>query len=338
MVDAVGQDDDELVYVRQLADQTAVALANARMVEEIRGLNRNLERKVEERTAELTRTLAQLQETQSQLVHREKMASVGQLVAGVAHEIKNPMNFIHGNLHLLREYTDTLKEGLRTYETAILNTIPDSQPRIDEVREQLELDYVLDDLKPVFEACDEGCERSMEIIEDLLTFSRLDRAEISKIDLRKALKSTLALVRGRLEDVELVEQYSEVPPVECMANQINQVLLNLIANAADAVAGRPGARISVRTRPLSRDRVRVEVEDTGCGIEPEHLKRIFEPFYTTKPVGEGTGLGLAVSYGVIDRHEGSIQVKTKVGEGTRFCIELPVSFRGRVADTSPEAI
>jgi signal transduction histidine kinase len=330
--------DEDLVYVRQLADQAAVALANARMVEEIRGLNRDLERKVKERTAELTRALAQLQETQSQLVHREKMASVGQLVAGVAHEIKNPMNFIQGNLHLMREYTDTLTEGLRTYEAAILNAVPESQGRIDEIRAQLELDYVLGDLKPVFEACDEGCERSMAIIEDLLTFSRLDRADISKIDLRKALKSTMALVRGRLSDVELVEQYGDIPLVECMASQINQVFLNLVSNAADAVAGRPDARITVRTRPLSRERVRIEVEDTGCGIDPEHLPRIFEPFYTTKPVGEGTGLGLAVSYGVIDRHEGCIQVRTRVGEGTRFIVELPVSFRGRPADEGEEVI
>lgn len=330
--------EDDLVYVRQLADQAAVALANARMVDEIRSLNRDLEKKVDERTETLTKTLKELQEAQSQLVHREKMASVGQLVAGVAHEIKNPMNFIQGNLHLLREYTDTLTEGLRTYESAILGSVPDSQKRIDELREQLELDYVLGDLKPVFEACDEGCERSMEIIEDLLTFSRLDRAEVSKIDLRKALKSTLALVRGGLSGTELVEQYSDVPLVECMANQINQVLLNLLSNAADAVAGRPLARITVRTRPLSRERVRVEVEDTGCGIEPEHIGRIFEPFYTTKPVGEGTGLGLSVSYGVIDRHQGSIQVKTKVGEGTKVSIELPVSFEGRVVEETDEAI
>lgn len=330
--------DDDLVYVQQLADQAAVALANARMVDEIRSLNRDLEKKVAERTERLTETLHELQEAQSQLVHREKMASVGQLVAGVAHEIKNPMNFIQGNLHLLREYTDTLAEGVRTFETVIRGSIPDSDERIHDLREQLELDYVLGDLKPVFEACDEGCERSMEIIGDLLTFSRLDRAEVSRIDLRKALKSTLALVRGGLTDTELVEQYSDIPLVECMANQINQVLLNLLSNAADSVKGRPHARITLRTRPLSRERVSLEVEDTGCGIEPEHVGRIFEPFYTTKPVGEGTGLGLAVSYGVVDRHEGSIRIKTKVGEGTKVTIELPVSFRGRVAEKEDGAL
>ncbi len=317
-----GGDDRRLLHV--LANQGAVAIENALAVERLRLLNRDLERKVRERTRELARTVEELQGAQAQLVHQEKMASLGQLVAGIAHEINNPLNFVQGNLHFLRDHAEALVGAVEDYEKVVGEKAPAASPDMARIREQYDLDYVASDLASVLAACDEGVERTTTLVQDLRVFSHLDRGERSDADLHEALDSTLTLLRSRLRGLEVVKHYGEIPRVECLASQINQVFMNLLANAADAV-GETGT-ITIRTARLGEDRVRIEVEDDGPGIEPEHLDRIFEPFFTTKEVGRGTGLGLAISYGVVSRHSGGIRVRTEPGCGTCFEVDLPVAF------------
>jgi signal transduction histidine kinase len=319
-----GGDDRRLLQT--LANQGAVALENALALDQLRELNQTLEQKVEQRTRELAATLDELRSAQSQLLHKEKMASLGQLVAGIAHELNNPLNFVSGNLGNLREYHETLARALEEIEQIAREADAGNAERLAALREQHDLDYVLGDVGPLFAAMDEGIERATTIIRELRTFSRLDKGEASEVDLAASLDAAVNLVRGRLAGVDVVREYGDVPPVECLEGQIAQVLVNLLANAADAVAG--AGRITLRTRRGGADTAVVEIEDTGVGIADDALEKIFEPFYTTKPVGGGTGLGLAISYGIVSRHHGRIQVESRVGAGTCFRIEIPLHFRG----------
>jgi len=307
--------------LQTLANQGALAVENALALVELRALNRNLEHKVSERTAELRTALDELRATQGQLVHQEKMASVGRLVAGVAHEMNNPLNFVQGNMHHLREHTRALAAALADYERALA----EAGAPVAEVRERHDLDFVLGDLGPVFDACGEGVERTLAIVKDLRTFSRLDSGRPSRIDLIEALESTLTLLAGRLREIEVVREYAEVAPVEGLEGQIQQVFMNLLANAADAVWER--GRITIRVLPAGADGVAVEIEDDGCGIPEAERDRIFEPFYTTKEVGRGTGLGLAISFGIVARHSGRLSVRSEVGRGSCFRVEIPTRFR-----------
>jgi signal transduction histidine kinase len=310
--------------LKTLANQGALAVENALALVELRALNRNLERKVEERTAELREALVELRDTQGQLVHQEKMASVGRLVAGVAHEMNNPLNFVQGNIHHLREHTRALSAALADYERTLGEAQGAAQQAIPRVRELHDLDFVQGDLGPLFDACGEGVERTLAIVKDLRTFSRLDSGKPSQIDLVEAVESTLTLLANRLREVELVREYGELPGVECLEGQIQQVFMNLLSNALDAVQER--GRIVIRLQPAGADAVAVEIEDDGCGIPEEQRDQIFEPFFTTKEVGRGTGLGLAISFGIVARHAGRLSVRSQVGRGSCFRVELPVRF------------
>lgn len=326
-----GGDDRRLLQT--LANQGAVAIEHALALEQLRDLNRDLEGKVAERTRDLAGALAELRDTQTQLVHREKMASVGQFVAGIAHEINNPLAFIEGNLHFLRSYTGTLARALARLEAAAERQ-GELRDAIEAIRREEQLDEVLGDLESVFDGCAEGVQRTTSLVRDLRTFSRVDDAECMPIDLHEAFDSTLNLLRSKLVGIELVRDYGEdVPLVECLAGQVNQVLMNLLANACDAVA--EGGRITVRTR-CAGARVVFEVEDDGCGIEPAVAERIFDPFYTTKEVGQGAGLGLSISYGVVARHGGSLRVQSEPGRGACFRVELPVRFAGDRRAPAPD--
>jgi signal transduction histidine kinase len=315
-------DDRRLLHT--LANQGGVAIDNALALEQLREFNRDLEKKVGERSSELAEALEELRETQAQLVHQEKMASVGQLVAGIAHEINNAINFIQGNIHYLRKYTEALTGSLEDYERVVTERSPDSAAELEKVRSAHRLAYVLEDLESAFAGCEEGVERTTTLVKNLRTFSRLDLAELSRVNVHEALESALSLLKGRLSRIRVVKDYGEIPPVECLGSQLNQVFMNLLSNAVDAV-GESGT-ITIRTRPQGEGRVAIEIEDDGCGIEPEHLGRIFEPFFTTKAVGQGTGLGLAIIYGVLTRHRAEIRVRSEVGRGACFEVELPVEF------------
>jgi signal transduction histidine kinase len=296
------------------------------MTARIRDLTNNLEDQVAARTRALEDTLRELRETQAQLVHQEKMASIGQFVAGIAHEMNNPLAFVEGNLHFLRQYTETLVEALAAYEQEVRAGDPSLYERLETLREKLELGYVIEDLESVFDGCADGVQRTTGLVHDLRTFSRLDDGARGELHLAEALDSTLNVLSGRLAGVQVTRDYADVPPVECLASQINQVFLNLVSNAVDAVEGE--GHIWLRTRDLGDGRVCVEVEDDGCGMDESVAARVFEPFYTTKEVGRGTGLGLSVSFGIVERHAGRISVESERGRGSCFRVELPIRYVG----------
>ena len=301
-------------------------LARARALVRLRLLQVELA----DRNIDLERALEELKLTQAQLVHQGKMASLGRFVAGVAHEMNNPLNFVQGNLYHLRRYAQTLGAALERYQE-VVELLARSSGKPPEVREEFDLEFVASDLGSVLDACEEGVERATTLVKDLLTFSHHGGSERAATDLHKGIDSTLTLLSDRLRGVRVVREYGELPTVECIASQMNQVFMNLLANAADALDG--SGTITIRTFCLPQDRVGVEVRDDGPGIPPETLCRVFDPFFTTKEVGEGTGLGLSISYGVVARHGGDLRVESEPGEGTRFLLELPV--RLAAADPDP---
>jgi two-component system NtrC family sensor kinase len=293
--DRLTAEDRQLLLT--LANQSSIAIQNARAFDEIADLNATLEVRVEDRTREL-------HEAQAQLMQSEKMRSLGQLVAGVAHELNNPIGFVHANLQLLHEYVRKL--------VAAQHAGADTS-RIEAAIEKL------------LSRSREGTERVTKIVQDLRTFSRMDSAELADVDLNEEIDRTLTLMEPRLRDgVEVERDYGELPRVRCYAGQLNQVFMNLLMNACDALDGKGRIRIRSRVRPGG---VRIEFQDDGPGIPPEVQVRMFEPFYTTKPVGKGTGLGLSISYGIVERHGGRMLVGSAPGEGTTFVIELPLVAR-----------
>jgi signal transduction histidine kinase len=284
---------DERQLLGTLANQSAIAIENARAFDEIAQLNKTLEARVEERTHEL-------RDTQAQLVQSEKMRSLGQLVAGVAHELNNPIGFVHANLQLLDEYVTRLL-----------------QPDLDAEKRRKTQEAIT----KLLTRSREGTERVKRIVQDLRTFSRTDQAELQQVALNDEIDRTLALIEPRLKGIEVVRDYGELPPVRCFAGQLNQVFLNLLMNACDALDGRGKIRIETRAQAPG---VVLRFEDDGPGMPPEVLSRIFEPFFTTKAVGKGTGLGLSLSHGIVARHGGEMEVDSQPGAGARFTIRLPL--------------
>ena len=280
--------------LRTLANQSAIALENAKAFDEIAQLNENLEERVESRTREL-------REIQVQLMQNEKLKSLGQLVSGVAHELNNPIGFVHANLQLLDEYIEKL---LRS----------DADP--------VERDRTRAAISKLLLRSREGTERVKGIVQDLRTFSRLDQADLQEAVLNDEIDRTLTLMKPRLRDgIEIVRDYDEIPAIRCYPGQLNQVFLNLLMNACDAMTR--GGRITVRTRAQDAG-IRIDVSDEGEGIAPEVMGRIFDPFFTTKPVGQGTGLGLSISHRIVEQHGGRIYAHDNPAGGTIFSLELPL--------------
>ena len=276
---------------------------------------------LERRNEELRRSKHELERLQAQIIQSEKMASLGQLAAGVAHELNNPAGFIYGNMELLSESARGLERLLALYDAAPLPC--DAAARVRALKEETDYENALADLGSIIADCRDGAERIRDVVQNLRTFSRLDEAEFKKVDIHEGIESTLRLLARyyTAENVRLVRDYGELPPVDCYAGQLNQVWLNLLVNAAYAV--RRGGEVRIETRREGEAAV-VAVHDTGDGISPEHLPRIFDPFFTTKPIGEGTGLGLSVTYSIIERHHGQIAVASRPGTGTTFTVTLPV--------------
>ena len=296
---------DERQLLRTLANQSAIAIENAKAFDEIAQLNKTLEARVEERTREL-------RDTQAQLVQSEKMRSLGQLVAGVAHELNNPIGFVHANLQLLEEYVERLMHT-----------------EADPARRQRTRDAI----EKLLSRSQEGAGRVKQIVQDLRTFSRTDQAELTQVSLNEAIQRTLALMEPRTKNGIVVERdLGELPEVRCYSGQLNQVFMNLLMNACDAMDGR--GKITVRTRPAD-DGVVLEFQDDGPGMTPEVRGRIFEPFFTTKPVGKGTGLGLSISHGIVERHGGSMTVESAPGEGACFTIRLPLEPPPELISSAP---
>ncbi|MCC4114225.1 PAS domain S-box protein [Aromatoleum toluclasticum] len=306
-----------------------------RAEEALRESRDRLEDRVRERTAELEKTNATLQgekqhqqtlirkleEAHNQLLQAEKMASIGQLAAGVAHEINNPVGFVNSNLGTLQRYAEDLLRLLSAYESIEGSLTTEQSEAIACVKEEIDAAYLREDIGGLLTESLDGLQRVKRIVQDLKDFSHVDKAERELANLEAGLESTLNVVRNEIKyKADVVKEYGSLPPIECFPSQLNQVFMNLLVNAAHAIDDR--GLITLRTG-YDEKVVWVEVEDTGKGIRPDHLSRIFEPFFTTKEVGKGTGLGLSLSYGIVNRHHGFIEVRSELGKGSVFRVVLP---------------
>jgi two-component system, NtrC family, sensor kinase len=284
---------------------------------------RKYKQDLELRNDELARRKAELERLQAQITQTEKMASLGQMAAGVAHELNNPAGFIYSNIDVLKDYVARLERYLKVLDRTPLP--PEITARISEIKEEIDYDTIVADLSSILTDCYIGAERIRDVVQNLRLFSRLDEADFKRVDLNEGIESTVRLLSLYYKDgrITLGRDYGELPQVNCYAALLNQVWMNLLMNAAQAI-GQADGQVRISTRSEG-DHVVATFSDTGCGIVPGNVKRIFDPFFTTKPVGEGTGLGLSISHSIIQRHGGKIEVKSVPGKGTTFTITIPVN-------------
>ncbi|WP_375500631.1 GAF domain-containing protein [uncultured Nostoc sp.] len=315
--------EDEVDLLMQIGTQLGVGLQQAELLEQTQC-----------QKEELAQTLKELQHTQSQLIQSEKMAGLGQLVAGVAHEINNPISFIYGNITYVTEHTENLFKLLRFYQ----KQDPKATGEIQKQAAAVDLDFISDDLPKILTSMKMGAERISQLVLSLRSFSRLDETGMKPVDLHEGIDSTLLILQHRLQPqtnsfaIEVVKQYSELPPVVCYAAQMNQVFMNLLNNAIDALENSvtnekiiDNPKICIRTEIIEENTILIWIADNGCGIPEIVRSRIFEPFFTTKQPGQGTGLGLSISYQIIvQKHGGNIKCVSEPGKGCEFWIEIPM--------------
>ena len=309
-------------------------------IEQLNQTNHNLEEEVSHRKlaeAQLTDTLKQLKQTQSQLIQTEKMSSLGQMVAGIAHEINNPVGFIHGNLDCAIEYTQDLLHLIELYQEHYPKPIEEIKVEL----EALDIEFLSQDFTQLMNSMKIGTERIRNIVKSLRTFSRLDEAELKEVDIHQGIDSALMILKHRIKvteacpEIQIIKDYGELPLVNCYSGQLNQVFMNIINNAIDALEEKyyhsatesdqkNPYLITIKTQKINRNQVQIKIIDNGTGIPDKIKNKLFDPFFTTKPVGKGTGLGLSICYQIIvDRHQGQIQCHSFPGEGTEFVIEIP---------------
>lgn len=322
------------VHLEELVEKRTVQLADAnRQLAQDAVQRQAAEAELLRRYAELTELNIQLSETKEQLVQSEKLASIGQLAAGVAHEINNPIGYVHSNLGALEKYLADLFTMLETYEsseTAI--TVPEVLAKVKGLREQLDLQFLKEDIPTLMQESKEGISRVKKIVQDLKDFSRVDTSQEWQLtDLHQGIDSTINIVANEIKyKADIVKEYGRLPPVECLPSQLNQVFMNLLVNAAQAMGDQRGC-ITIRTGAAG-DYVWLEFTDNGCGMPPEIQQKVFDPFFTTKPVGKGTGLGLSLAYGIIQDHCGRIDLESQPGHGTTFRVTLPIHHPTAPAD------
>ncbi|TAE59980.1 MAG: GHKL domain-containing protein [Nostocales cyanobacterium] len=289
---------------------------------------------------ELESHLSEFKHSQSQLIHQEKMLSLGQIVAGVAHEINNPISFIHGNIEYLDNHINVLLFLLELYQQEFPHATPEIHKKISEN----EIEFVKEDLPKLFSSMKAGTKRIREIVKLLRTFSRMDEAEVKSVDIHAGIDSTLMILQHRLQvrsehqKIRIIKNYGAISKVECYAGQLNQVFMNIITNAIDALEEKHNNYsyqeilnhpkiITITTAMNEYQQLEISISDNGNGIPESVQKHIFEPFYTTKPVGKGTGLGLSISYEIIRKHHGNIDFVSTPGKGTKFMIQIPIQIQ-----------
>ena len=331
----------EFKFKRTLVDKTAITnILNAsiaeiekqkKIIEDSKDqINRTLtevdkqKKLVEEKNIKLNKLLHDLREAQQQLVMSEKMASLGQLTAGVAHEINNPINFVSANIKPLKEDLDDIMECINRYENIITkNKLEDIFEEVRQYQEKIDIKFSMREVEDLLNGIEEGASRTAEIVKGLRNFSRLDQNVVKKTSINEGIESTLALLHSTYKDkVEVITEFGAIPEVECLPGQINQVLMNILSNAIQAIPGK--GKIFINTSKVA-DMVVIIIRDTGSGMSDATRQKIFDPFFTTKDIGKGTGLGLSISYGIIKKHHGKIEVESTVKQGTAFIIKLPVN-------------
>ncbi|RCS59214.1 ATP-binding protein [Parvibium lacunae] len=282
------------------------------------------EEQLQREKAEQKKLISRLEETHNKLLQSEKMASIGQLAAGVAHEINNPIGFVNSNLSSLKGYVDDLLAVIESLRQALDD--PNQKENATKKLQEADLDYLSEDVLALLNESQDGIQRVRRIVQDLKDFSHVDQGEWGWTDLHRGLDSTLNIVNNEIKYKATVhKQYSEIPQLFCQASQLNQVFMNLLVNAAHAIEERGDIFLSTQTLSLfDKPWISVEIRDTGKGIPEENLNRIFDPFFTTKPVGQGTGLGLSLSYGIVQKHRGRIEVESELDVGTTFRVLLPL--------------
>ncbi len=315
----------EIKFISQISEQLGVALQHATLLNQTR-----------DQAQKLSEAIDYLKQTQSRLIQSEKMSSLGQLVAGVAHEINNPVNFIYGNLTHMKNYVNQVLELLQLYQ----KHYPEPHEAILQQAEATDLDFVIEDLPRLFSSLEVGAERIREIVLSLRNFSRLDQAEVKSVNIHEGIDSTLMILQHRTKanlgygEITILKHYSELPLVECFAGQLNQVLMNLLSNAIDAIQEQRDRQlesdlelkgvITLTTQQIDDDWIQISIKDTGFGVSDDIKSKLFDPFFTTKPVGKGTGLGLSISYQIIEKHSGKLWCRSQLGEGSEFVIEIPI--------------
>ncbi|MEO1374612.1 MAG: ATP-binding protein [Cyanobacteria bacterium J06635_10] len=342
-IDVSGNDEISILAksFNYMTEQIVLLLKKQEEVnKELEVNNQTLEHRVKLRTLELNeknkflqKTLQELQRTQAQVIQTEKMSSLGQMVAGVAHEINNPVSFVYSNLKPACEYAEDLIRVIELYQKHYPNPIEEIKTEIEAV----ELDFIKEDFIKLLDSMQNGTERIKEIVLSLRNFSRLDEAEFKQVDIHEGIDSTLLILQNRLKPkvnnfgIEVIKEYSSLPKVDCYAGQLNQVFMNILVNAIDALEDEVEKnqhftpQIRVSTELSGNDRIRISIADNGCGIAPEIESKLFDPFFTTKEIGRGTGLGLSISYQIIvDKHYGKLSCESIIGEGTEFFIEIPI--------------
>jgi signal transduction histidine kinase len=322
--------------LKMLCGQVVISIENARLYKNLEEYNRNLEEKVEKRTAEISlknellniqkeelyKALEDLKHSQVQLIQSEKMASLGQLIAGIAHEINNPVTFISAGVDSLVTNLNEVGQVLNIYQTITPESVEQKLIEIESLKEKVAFRETISEIWKLIESIKNGTKRTTEIVKGLHTFSRLDEGNIKIADLHEGLDSTLILLRNRYRNrIEIVKNYGDIPPVECYPGQMNQVFMNILSNAVDSIEEKGTIVISTS---VSDGDIQISIKDTGTGIPDDIAVKIFDPFYTTKDIGKGTGLGLSISQRIIEQHNGSISVKSEAGKGSEFTIVLPV--------------
>ena len=327
--------EEEVELLRAVADQIAIAIDQAGLYKQshIAAL------KAQEQADKLEQIIHELQQTQAQLIQSEKMSSLGQLVAGVAHEINNPINFIYGNLTHAHQYTEDLLNLIRLYQQHYPNPVTAIKASADVI----ELDFIKEDFPKIMGSMKMGADRIREIVLLLRNFSRLDESEMKQVDIHEGINNTLLILAHRLKaksteypGIKIIKDYGKLPPVQCYAGQLNQVFMNILTNAIDAIdeynKERSPAEIKnhpntiwICTEILDENQVIILVGDNGLGMNEQVRSKIFDPFFTTKPVGSGTGLGMSISYKIIvEKHGGKIECISAPNQGTTFLIQIPI--------------